>query len=754
MRVEDKPKQPELRTGVHAPPAGRARSARWKRRYNLLSFRIAATQALDRFRAEPFHPLLAEQDRWFIWLPIGLALGVTLYFSLPSEPMLPALALSAMLSAAVAWRVRDAPVAFAFAAFIATIVAGAALASYEAQRVYRPAIGYKTGPVTLWGQVREVEKRDANAVRYTVRLQSIRGYASETTPDLVTITRRGAGEPLAPGQWIRVRAILMPPPEAAAPGAFDFARRAYFDRLGAVGFALGQPGIIPAPTDGTMLAKIQTGVERLRSNAAERIRRALPGDEGEVAAALIVGKRGGIADDTTDSLRSAGLQHILAISGLHMALVSGSVFLAMRTLLAAIPGLALTRPIRKYAAVAALLAACAYLVISGASISAQRAFIMAFVMFTAVLLDRPALTLRNVALAAIVLIAMKPSAVMEAGFQMSFAATAALVSVYETLRWRRLRRGETEAPYGGGWSRLRFAAGAIVLTALVGGIATAPFAAFHFNRIAPYGLLGNVLAMPVVSFLVMPAGVFSGLALPFGMEAWPLQAMGAGIGVVTRISHWVAGLPQANHTFASFGPFALFVITAGLYWGVIWRGAWRYPVAISAVAAGIVLAAAERVPDILIDRDGGLAAVRNAGGQLIFAAKRKSSYVIETWLRRSGDQRPEEDVLNDISRCKAASCRVTADVAAGLPVTVAVQMKDEAVEMVCAGADIAIVTALAVTREDCPAGLVITPDMLEARGALAINVDRQRDGRPAFAVTGANDHRRWRIWHRPASPAG
>ena len=743
MRVEDKPKQPELRSGDHLPPVKRAR------RFNLLSLRIAANRELDRLRADPFHPLLAEQDRWFIWLPIGLAAGVILYFALPSEPLLAALAATAGLAICVAWRLREAPVAFAFAALMAALITGAALSSYEAQRVYRPAIGYRTGPVTITGKVYEVEKRDENAVRYTIRLRSIAGYNRNNIPDFVTVTRRGQGEPIPAGNWINVRAILLPPPEPAAPGAFDFALRAYFDRLGAVGFALGEPSVIAAPVEGSLLAGMQAGVERLRSRIAGRIRRALPGDEGEIASALTVGKRGGIADETTDDLRSAGLQHILAISGLHMALVAGSVYLAMRTLLAAIPGLALVRPIRKYAAIAALLAATTYLLISGASISAQRAYIMAFIMFMAVLLDRPALTLRNVALAAIVLIAVKPSAVMEAGFQMSFAATAALVSVYETLRRRRLRREEDALRAGGIWRRVRFAAGAVVLTALIGGLATAPFAAFHFNRIAPYGLLGNVLAMPVVSFLVMPAGVVSGLALPFGMEAWPLQVMGAGIGLVTRISHWVSGLPQANHTFASFGPGALLVITAGLYWGVIWRGKWRYPVAMTLAIAGFAMAAGARVPDIFIDRDGGVVAVRDTGRQLVFAAKRKSSYVIETWLRRSGDQRGDKDVIKAVDRCRESGCRVTAETASGVPVTIAVQMKDEPLETICASADVAIVSDLSVDPAACPAGLIITPDILDVRGAITINVDRDNDGGAVFTLAGANDHRHWRIWHRP-----
>ena len=747
MEPRPKDRWPELKA-VTAPPPVR------RRRFNLLALRIEATRALDKARAEPFHLLLAEQDRWFLWLPVALAGGVCVYFAVPGEPILPALAVAALSLTLAAWNVRDAPVGFAFTAACASILAGMALASWEAHRVHAPAIAMRTGPVTVLGEVLSVERRDGGAVRYRLRVSSVSGVGKSRLPQQVTITWRGEGEAVAAGSQVRARAILMPPPQAAAPGAFDFARRAYFEGLGGVGFALGAVQAVPREHPASWRFWWAAATERIRDGAAARIRVALPGSGGEVAAALIVGKRGGIPEATTQALRSAGLQHVLAISGLHMALVAGSVYAGLRMLLAALPGLALRHPIRKVAAVAALVAAAAYLVLSGASVSAQRAFIMAAVMFLAVLASRPAITLRNVAIAAVILIAMHPFAVTEAGFQMSFAATIALVSVFETLRRRRLTAGRPVHYQPGMVRRLRTGLAVVVLTALVAGLATAPYAAFHFNRIAPYGLLGNVLAMPVVSLVVMPSGVLAGLAMPFGLDSAPLWIMGKGIAAVEAISVWVSGLPAANRNLAAFPSWALVLITAGMLWGLLWRGRWRHVGGTIGLAAGLATASAGHPPDVLIDRDGGLAAIRTQAGTLAFAARRKSGFVIETWLRRSGDPREEAEALDAVQRCRSAPCRVTATTASGIALTVSVQMRGEDVGDACRGADIAVLDMTSVDQSSipdagCEGTLAVTRSMLEERGALAIRVRRNKGRPPEFTLSGANDGSATRIWRSP-----
>ncbi|MFN0263530.1 ComEC/Rec2 family competence protein [Tepidamorphus sp. 3E244] len=746
MRPQDKPTSTRpARRFVPSRPA--------RRRVNLLSLRIALGRVYDRWRENPLAQLLDEHDRWFIWLPVAMALGVSLYFALPREPFLPVLTGIAAVLIVAAGMARSRPLVLAVLAMLAAVALGAALAGIEAHRAQAPTLQGRSGPVTVEGRVLEVEKRDGGAWRYTLKVERVSGYPAHAAPDIVTVTRRGDDVARRVGENVSVRSILMPPPEPAAPGGFDFARRAYLERIGAVGFAIGS---VEMAGNGTQATGFSAQVERLRDATAQRIRTTLPGQSGEIASALIVGKRGGIGDEPQDALRAAGLQHILAISGLHMALVAGSIFMALRTVLAGVGGLALNHPTRKYAALAAIAVAASYLALSGAPVSAQRAFIMTAVMFTAVLLDRPALTLRNVAIAAIAIIVFKPSAVLEAGFQMSFAATAALVSIYETTRRRRLQKDE-EVFATRRFAGLRFFLTALVITALVGGLSTAPFAAYHFNRFAPYGLLGNVLAMPIVSFWVMPSAVISGLAMPLGLEVLPLKLMGAGVDAVVAVASWVASLSHAEMPVAAFPALSLWLTALALMWLVIWRGAWRYAGAAVGMVLAIGAAQASRPPDILIDRDGDLAAIQTGNGELVFAAKRKAGFVIETWLRRSGDPRPLEEGLAAVARCDATACRVTAATARGQPVTVSLQAKEQTALDACDGADIVVLSAYTQRPASCAARLAVTTDMLEDRGALGIRVDSASNASAlAFEVTGANDARRHRIWHRaqpgPDSP--
>ncbi len=716
-----------------------------------LAWRIAFAGVVTRLRAEPFSALLAEQDRWFLWLPVAMAAGVIIYFALPAEPMPVALWLGFAALAGAAWRVRQAILALCGLSFAAAVLLGAALASTQAHRAHAPAIHDRSAPVFVTGIVRDSDARDARGLRYRILVDEITGMAPERTPHTVTVTRRGGDAAVPIGHRVRLRAILLPPPDAAAPGGFDYARRAYLERIGGTGFALGTPEDLGPAKALSVGLRIAVWLDAVRSAVEGRIRTALPGREGGIAAALIVGKRGGIPEASREALRAAGLAHILAISGLHMALVAGSVFLGARLLLAAIPGLALRWPIRKIAALAGLFAACCYLGLSGASVSAQRAFIMAAVMFVAMLLDRPAITLRNVAIAAIVIIVVTPSAVMEAGFQMSFAATVALVAVFEELRLRRMRRSAADRVPRSTFGGVGLWFGIIVLTALVGSLATAPYAAFHFNRVAPYSVLGNVLAMPTVSFLVMPAGVVSGLALPFGLEAYPLRAMALGIGLVHASAEWVASLPAAHATVAARPPGVLLLVTLALYWAALWRRRWRYWGAVAALAGAVVLAGLHRGPDAYIDRDGAMAAVRNVDGELVFAALRRSGFVVDTWLRRSGDARREEDEsLKDI-RCKAPPCRAQATTASGAILTIALQMKDEPVAAVCAGADIVLLRGwqwrAARAEPACTDATLISRTQMLRRGAMAVYMPASAD--EPLEIVGARDDRKGRTWHQP-----
>ena len=261
--------------------------------------------------------------------------------------------------------------------------------------------------VRVSGWIAGMEEAARGGVRVVLRVHDIEDVDPADTPATVRVTIRSKADALAVGQAISVLAGLTPPSGPVIPGGYDFARTAFYQRIGAYGFAYGaaKPADLGPPPLGVRLGE---PLARLRETIRRRIEAALPGDAGHIAAALTVGETGGISERTQEAMRASGLGHILAISGLHMALVAGASFWIIRALLALSAGLALARPIKKWAAAGALAVAAGYLGLSGAGVATERAFVMMAIMLTAIMVDRRAITLRNVALAAFVILALAP----------------------------------------------------------------------------------------------------------------------------------------------------------------------------------------------------------------------------------------------------------------------------------------------------------------------------------------------------------
>jgi competence protein ComEC len=436
-----------------------------------------------------FAAALDERERWPLWLPVGLGTGVGLYFALPVEPPLAWATIAAVLATLAlfaAARTRRTGWRIALSA-IAIVALGAALAKVRTATVAAPIVPRPLGPMAIEGRVEQAELR-SKGIR--VVLGDIRGrrFTAATRPARVRISVRAATPLPRPGSWIHVTAVLMPPPVPAAPGGYDFGRAAYYLRLGAVGYAYGRPSAIVPRGPPSVRDRYNLFVERLRALMTARIHAVLPGSTGGIASALITGDRGSISVEDEQALRDAGLAHVLAIAGLHMALVGGGLFWVLRALLAAFPQIALRYPIKKWAAFAAICAAAFYLMISGASSASTRAFIMLATMLFAILFDRPALSMRSLALAATVILVLGPESLIEPGFQMSFAAVVGLIAVAE---WGQARaRVETPHRFRPAWRYLR----GVAVTSLVGSVATVPYAIYHFDRATHYAVLGNLLA--------------------------------------------------------------------------------------------------------------------------------------------------------------------------------------------------------------------------------------------------------------------
>ena len=571
-----------------------------------------------------------ERHRVLLWVPVLFGAGNGLYLTLPVEPIawIAPAAAGFFALAALLMRRHTAP-ALGLAA-LALLAAGIAAADWRSDRVSAPVLAGPIGPVDVSGRVVWVGA-GAGPQRYLLDRVVIERLAPEETPARVRLSVRGnvPADVASPGSWLRALASLRPPPAPAEPGAWDFARQAWFQRIGAVGFVYGAPEPMVAPEgEGGGPRSL---LSQVRHWVSARILAHTSPSAGPFAAALLTGDRSAIEKTTLKAMRDSGLAHLLAISGLHVGLIAGFIFFATRGLLALIEPVALRAPIKKWAAACALLGAAAYLLLSGMSVPTQRAFVMVGVVLLAIMLDRASLSMRLIAWAALLVLAIAPESMLGPSFQMSFAAATALIATYEAARGPFARM----AARGGLALRPLVYAAGVALTSLVAGIATGPFAVYHFNRIADYGLLANLGAVPITGFWIMPWGLVSLILMPFGLEGIALAPMGWGIDAVVWIARQVAAQPGAVTLVPAMPPAALLAIAVGGLWLCLWRSRWRF-LGIAVIGGGIVLAGLERRPDILVDGDAKVMATRGEDGRLWISTRQRGRFVSDIWLRRDG----------------------------------------------------------------------------------------------------------------------
>ena len=533
-----------------------------------------------------------QPSRLVLWAPVAFGAGAVAYIGAAVEPadwLVPLLWTMTVVSLAAAILLRGRPWALYALVLLALAAAGFAHSETRARGLAPPPIPVSERAVTVEGWIEAVQRSGARE-RFIIRVSALQG--ADEPPRRVRIRAdRGA---LAPGDGVRLRAVLSVPPGPAAPGGYDPARAAWFDAIALTGFAVTRPEAITVDGDGLARA-----YARWRWSMAQRFARGAGERTGGVAAALLTGERAQVEPEDAQALRISGLGHILAISGLHMALLAGGAYWAARFVLAAIEPLARAIDPRKPAALIALASASFYLVLSGAPVSAQRAFVMAAVVLVGVMLDRRALSIRSLAIAAMIVLILAPHSVAEAGFQMSFAATAALIAAYDA--WR--RRFPPDPDRAGPLTGARRAFFGLAATSFIAGAATGAFAAFHFQRLAAYGLIANLGAMPVFTFWVMPAGAVSLAASAVGLEAPFLTVMDAGLRIVLAIAHWTANLPGAGAGVGAAPPGVIALYGLGFTLAVIGRGAARAS-GLAIVAAALAAWALSTGPSFMITREG------------------------------------------------------------------------------------------------------------------------------------------------------
>ncbi|WP_170557120.1 ComEC/Rec2 family competence protein [Ruegeria atlantica] len=563
--------------------------------------------------------LLNQTGYLFQWSPVCLAVGIGLYFSLRFEPGWMIYAGLVVVIAICLGMARWLPSGWvALTTGGALIATGFILAGVRAHTVAEPVLSWRYyGPVE--GRVVAMDRSASDALRVTLDQVRIGDVPGDQRPQRVRLSLHGGVRSLSPGQRIMTTAHLSPPQGPVEPGGFDFRRHAWFQRLGAVGYTRVPVLIAAAPrVDGVRITAWRMAI-------SQHVRTILPGEIGGFAAAVTTGDRGGMGQETLNSLRASNLAHLLAISGLHMGLLTGFVYLMCRMVFSTIPALALRIPVRKLAAVCAMVSATIYLLLSGGNVATERAFVMASVMLMAILIDRRAISLRAVAVAALIVLTLRPESLLSPGFQMSFAATTALVAVFGALR----DFGPMPGPK---W--LKPVVG-LLMSSAIAGFATAPIGAAHFNTMSHYGLLANMLSVPVMGTIVVPSAVVAALLSPIGLEAVPLAAMGLGLEWILMVSQKVSGLDGALGYVVSPPFYVLPLIALGGLWLALWQGRAKW-VGMAPIAAALMLWGQGDRPDILVADNGGLVGVMTEQGRAL-SKKKGSGFVATVWLENDGD---------------------------------------------------------------------------------------------------------------------
>lgn len=664
-----------------------------------------------------------------------IAFGIGLYFNLPIEgnSKLCAVTIVLLLSATILTRSYQTLNNLFLVSLM--IFLGYSLALYRTHSSATPLLSKSFKAYHVVMMVEENQPLQKNRIRYTGKVISLSKLDQTKFPKRIRIRTTDQGPRFQYGDMICMKAILARPKGPIRAGGYDFGLALWFKQIGGTGFNISPLKLCPYQNNHVhYLSSLEQIIANIRAFISSKIDHGLNEPERAMARALILGDRGRVKKEDLEAMRKAGLGHLLAISGLHMAVFGGTLFFLLRALMALFPNFAQNHPIKKYAAFGALIGSFAYFLISGQSIPTQRAFLMISVLFTAIMIERTALTLRNVAVAALIILILRPESLMSAGFQMSFAAVTALIVSYNFLRecepFQNLNNNNK-----GTWLKPFYYLLGIWFTSIIATIATAPFAIYHFHNISYMGPIGNMLAIPIFSLLLMPSALISLILMPLGLEAVAFIPLKYSISILLSSAHWTSSFHPAVITTGAINASSVFILMAGLIFIFFANKPLSYLGAALLIIAPIS-AAQFKKPDLYIGSSAEIIALRGDDQKLYAPTGRKGSFVLNNWLKADADTRSINHVRNnDYLLCDDTAC---SGKTAALRVTLIKSIA--ALEEACETADI-LIYKFTITIKCQKPKYILTQRNLTNSGSLSIYIKDEK-----MEIISANGFRKNRIW--------
>ncbi|HRJ11927.1 MAG TPA: ComEC/Rec2 family competence protein [Alphaproteobacteria bacterium] len=594
-----------------------------------------------------------EHSQWILWLPVAVGIGVVLFLAVPTQPPLwlgaailgPLLLLTAKLRHHEFWH--------AIGIIFILVALGFMAAQFRDYRIAHEVLSRGVGPLPIAGTITDIDHKEKTVRLTLVNVQPLEAlrYVKSIPSRLRVSVRGGIPDDWQAGDRVKVLAKLMPLTQPTVPGGYDFAVLQYYKGLGATGFSFGKPELIEKSPP----HEIDEFLERGRQSIRQKIHAAIPNKPAEaaIATAILTGEQNEIPQVAADQLRDSGLFHIISISGLHISYVAILIFFFVRRGLALSPTLALYWPLKKIAAAAALLGITAYTLFAGAPSPALRSCLMAAVVLLAIMVDRHAISLRMVAIAALVILLFEPEQIYSVSFQLSFVAVTGLISAFEFMHPHVVKLFMDQPAYIR-WLRGPFE---LLASSLVATFATMPFVFYHFQSSQLLGVVANMASVPLTAILIMPFGCLGFLLAPFGLEGFAFEIMGWGISGMMWIAAKVAALPGAVWLMPALPPVALGFFTFGFLWLCIWTRPWRLW-GLLIILLGFFTLPLQSQPDVMVAPGGKIAVLRRDDGSYALMGSGRESYYTESWARWFGlrttefipEKNPPEFNCDD-SRC-------------------------------------------------------------------------------------------------------